>query len=116
MAQQRTEDAKAKEEEMRLQYEKEQELYTNRLLVSTESKEKLSLNFMYEAPAGVKKDHVKEDGEPEFKFEWQRNAPRESFAKGNAEIRDQPFGIQVRSQLLPSLPVSSLVPSFFPIS
>ena len=43
---------------------------------------------MYEPPPGMKKEREKEDGEPEFKFEWQRkyNAPR-----------DQPFGIAVRN-------------------
>ena len=47
-------------------------------MVSTgESKEKLSLNFMYEAPKGAQKERQREDDEPEFKFEWQRNAPRE---------------------------------------
>ncbi|KAI1296907.1 Corepressor interacting with RBPJ 1 [Halotydeus destructor] len=97
MAQQKTEDYNKKEEEMRIQYEKEQDLYNNRLLVSTESKDKLSLNFMYEAPVGATKERVKEDDEPEYKFEWQRHAPRESYAKGNMDIRDQPFGIQVRN-------------------
>lgn len=99
MAEQRTENEKKKQEELKLQYEKEQDLYNNRSLVSKESKEKLSLNFMYEAPPGVKREHQKEDDEPEFRFEWQRkyNAPREDFAKDNKEIRDQPFGIPVRN-------------------
>jgi len=98
MAEQKSIAEKQKQEELRTQYEKEQELYSNRLLVtSDEAKAKLSLNFMYEAPAGAKKEREREDGEPEYKFEWQRTAPRESFAKNNAEIRDQPFGIQVRN-------------------
>lgn len=70
-----------------------------RALLSKDSKDKLSLNFMYEPPPGVKKEREREDNEPEYKFEWQRkyNAPRESYCKGDNEIRDQPFGILVRN-------------------
>lgn len=96
MAEQRTDDEKKKQEDLKLLYQKEQDLYENRLLVSQESKEKLSLNFMYEAPPGAKKESSK-DETIEYKFEWQRNAPRESFIKNNPEARDQPFGIQVRN-------------------
>ena len=64
-----------------------------------ESKEKLSVNFLYEPPPGMKKEREKEDGEPEFKFDWQRkfNAPREDYCRDNDDIRDQPFGIAVRN-------------------
>jgi len=90
---------KEAQEDLRVQYEKEQDLYTNKAILSKESKDKLSVNFMYEPPPGTKKEREREDDEPEYKFEWQRkfNAPREDYCKGDSEIRDQPFGIQVRN-------------------
>lgn len=99
MAEQEEVAYKKKQEELRAQYEKEQNLHENKMMLSKESKDKLSMNFMYEPPPGIKKDREKEDNEPDYKFEWQRkyNAPRESYCKGNEEIRDQPFGIQVRN-------------------
>uniref|UniRef100_A0A0A9XY63 Corepressor interacting with RBPJ 1 n=1 Tax=Lygus hesperus TaxID=30085 RepID=A0A0A9XY63_LYGHE len=99
MAQQKDDAYKKKQEELRMQYEKEQDLYNNKAMLSKESKEKLSVNFMYEPPPGAKKEREKEDNEPEYKFEWQRkfNAPREDYCKGNSEIQDQPFGILVRN-------------------
>lgn len=50
-------------------------------MLSSESKDKLSVNFLYEPPPGAKKEREKEDDEPEYKFEWQRrfNAPREEW-------------------------------------
>jgi len=97
MAEQKTAANLKKQEELRVQYEKEQDLYNNKAMLSKESKEKLSVNFLYEPPPGTKREREKEDGE--IKFEWQRkfNAPRESYCKGDEEIRDQPFGIQVRN-------------------
>lgn len=99
MAEQQAEAYKKKQEELRTQYEKEQDLHDNKAMLSKDSKDKLSMNFMYEPPPGVRKEREKDDHEPEYKFEWQRkyNAPRESYCKGDAEIRDQPFGIQVRN-------------------
>lgn len=99
MAEQKSEAYKKKQEELRQQYEKEQDLHDNKAMLSKESKDKLSINFMYEPPPGARKEREREDNEPEYKFEWQRkyNAPRESYCKGDQEIRDQPFGIQVRN-------------------
>lgn len=99
MAEQKADAYKKKQEELRQQYEKEQDLHDNKAMLSKESKDKLSISFMYEPPPGARKEREREDNEPEYKFEWQRkyNAPRESYCKGDQEIRDQPFGIQVRN-------------------
>jgi CBF1 interacting corepressor len=103
MAEQRTAAEQKKQDDLRQQYDREQELYNNKALLSKESKEKIEVNFMYEPPPGCRKDDKGEDAEgeePQYKFEWQRTwgtAPRESWAKGDDAINDQPFGIAVRN-------------------
>lgn len=101
MAEQKTEAEQKKQDDLRQQYDREQETFSNKALLSKESKEKLSLNFMYEPPPGTRREE--KDGDEEVKkhkFEWQRTwgtAPRESWAKGDEAIKDQPFGIAVRN-------------------
>ncbi|XP_071812504.1 uncharacterized protein [Apostichopus japonicus] len=94
MAQQRTDAEKSRQESLRSEYEREQETYVNRQLMGDE-KVKHGLTFMYEPPKGFKSEEKDKDGEPEYKFEWQRVAPREGYAK-NMDVTDQPFGIAVR--------------------
>lgn len=69
-------------------------------MLSKDSKDKLSVNFMYEPPPGTRKESSNDPiGTTEVRFEWQRKyqAPRESYCKGDEQVRDQPFGIQVRN-------------------
>ena len=98
MAEEKAKFDKNKQEEMLAQYSREQETLENRAILGDE-KARMGLSFMYDPPPGTKEERQKEDDEPEYKFEWQRqfNAPRESYAKGDETIRDQPFGIEVRN-------------------
>lgn len=66
-AEERTQAKRKKDEELLEQYRKEQELFEQKGLVSKESKEKLSLNFMYELPPGMKKPEEEKKNE---KLEW----------------------------------------------
>ena len=77
MQEQAKEAEKTKQDELKKQYEREQDLYNNRALISNDEKLKLGINFMYEAPPGVKREEERDLNEPEVRFEWQRNAPRE---------------------------------------
>ncbi|XP_078485102.1 CIR protein [Ciona intestinalis] len=96
MRQQKLEHDQKRQEEMMEQYKKEQDMHETRVLMG-DSKAKVGLSFMYDAPPGLKTKE-KEEGEKDYKFEWQRNAPRESWMKGDkASLQDQPFGVCVRN-------------------
>jgi len=104
IAKQRLEQKENQETEKQSEYEKEQERWNSRNILSKEEdKNKMQLSFMYDPPVGMKKEEKKVEAGPsgkakkeEFKFDWQRTAPRESYAKEDTNITDHPFGIQVQ--------------------
>jgi CBF1 interacting corepressor len=95
------------------QFKREQDLYETKLLMGDSKvcqscrkeiiiifKAKAGLSFMYDQPASLKKDDYDLIGEKkqEFKFEWQKNAPREKYLKDDTSVQsDQPFGIAVKN-------------------
>ena len=96
MRQQKLEHERKVQEEMMDQYKKEQDMHETRVLMG-DSKAKVGLSFMYDAPPGLQKKK-EEEGNQEYKFEWQRNAPRETWMKGDTStLQDQPFGVCVRN-------------------
>ena len=84
--QKRIQEAELKAEEKRkhdaetlAQYRKEQELFQQRSLVSRESKDKLSLSFMYDAPPGTSdKSDTKGDDDDIPKIKWNKEVKSEA--------------------------------------
>lgn len=100
MAEQKALAKEKTEQDMKEQYQKEQSTYQNKMMITKKEgdKIKLGLNFMYEAPPGMKKDAEKQEEGEEVKFEWQKTAPREGYSKNlGLEVHDQPFGVCVRN-------------------
>lgn len=80
-AEERVEAKRKHDEETLAQYLKEQELFNQKSLVSKQSKEKLSLNFMYEAPPGFKKPEAQKGEQAKEKLEW-KGKDGEGSSKG----------------------------------
>ncbi|KAM7532581.1 hypothetical protein Aperf_G00000131587 [Anoplocephala perfoliata] len=97
MAEQKEEFDSKREQERLVQYQREQEVLENRVLLGDE-KARLGLAWMYDQPAVMEPDKESTD-KSEVKFEWQRkyNAPRETYCKNSTDVTDQPFGIEVRN-------------------
>lgn len=69
------------DEETLAQYLKEQELFNQKSLISKESKEKLSLSFMYDLPAGI----AKKDGDKNpDKVQWKGSSANSKPIDGNS--------------------------------
>jgi len=90
---------KEKDAELMAKYLREQEDIDRKILMG-DKKAKYGLSWMYDEPINDQTADDKDvsDKKKLVKFEWQRkyNAPRESYCKNNADIIDQPFGIEVR--------------------
>jgi len=100
MREQELADDKKEEQEAIDQFKREQDLFETKLMMG-DSKAKVGLSFMYDQPAGLKRREEEDllgKEKPDFKFEWQKNAPREKYLKGNTDVQsDQPFGIAVKN-------------------
>lgn len=80
LAEQKSASEKKRQQDLREQYEREQEIFSSKQLMGDE-KARLGLAFMYNAP-GMLKDQ-QDKNKQEEKIDWQKNAPRESSAKNN---------------------------------
>jgi len=101
MREQELEQLGKEENESIEQYKREQDLFETKMLLG-DSKAKVGLSFMYDCPAGLKTadedNPLEAKQEASFKFEWQKNAPREKYLQGHTEgVTDQPFGIAVKN-------------------
>lgn len=101
MREQELADEGKEEQEAIDQFKREQDLFETKLLMG-DSKAKVGLSFMYDQPAGLKQADEElllgSKEKPDFKFEWQKNAPREKYLKNQTDCQsDQPFGIAVKN-------------------